>query len=225
MGKKDATTKIKALQEFTEYCEQSPIDALKSVLTFWPRLFTRLSVDSDRRVRENTAKAHSFFALKLGRVLAPHLKELMGAWYTSQCDTYTPASSVAVNSLKTCFPDKKLLDAVSFCHDEIMDYIYDSIFKEEQVSEDQKERTIVGGLAGYSLLLQQMSSKDLNKENVLSKHTHFWKNSKLYKAVKKESTPPIKQAWFRLAHSLAECMPHLAQGTIQKKKNSISFTE
>merc|ERR1712071_548739 len=50
MGKKDATTKIKALQEFTEYCEQSPIDVLKSVLTFWPRLFTRLSVDSDRRV-------------------------------------------------------------------------------------------------------------------------------------------------------------------------------
>jgi len=214
MGKKDATTKIKALQEFVEHCEQSSVEILKSVLPFWPRLFARLSVDSDRRVRENTAKAQGFYASKLGRSLAPHLKDLMGAWYTSQCDTYTPASSAAVNSLKTCFPDKKLSDAVSFCHDDIMDYIHDSLFKDEQVSEDQKERILVGALAGYSLFLQQMSCKDFEKETIIAKHAHFWKNSKLYKVVKKESSPLVKQAWFGLIYSLAEFMPQLTQGAV-----------
>ena len=214
MGKKDVTTKIKALQEFTEHVQgDSSIEVLKSVLPFWARIFTRLVIDGDRRVRENVLKAHASFATKIGRDLAPQLKELMGAWFTSQCDNYTPASTAAVNSLASCFPEKKLPVALSFCHNEIMDYIHCSIFKEEEYSEEQMERVLVGGLAGYSLLLQQVSGKDLaDNESILEKHSNFWKNGKLYKVVHKDSSIIVKQAWFGLVYSLSEFLPNLAQG-------------
>ena len=213
MGKRDSTTKIKALQEFSELCEQNTVDTLKTVLPFWPRIFSRLAVDGDRRVREYLHKAHMQLTSQLGRNLAPYLKEMMGAWFTSQCDCYAPAAFVATHSLKNCFPGDKLPDAVAFCHNEIMDYIWDSLFKEDTLSSDeQKERIAIGGIAGYSLLLQQIRPNMLETEKYLQRNTELWKNSKLYKVVEKNKSLPIKEAWFGMVYSLVHYLPQIAQG-------------
>ena len=58
---------FKALQEFQEVCslpsnESEPSLTSKEgvllILPYWPRLYTRLANDTDRRVREATQKAH-----------------------------------------------------------------------------------------------------------------------------------------------------------------------
>lgn len=212
MGKRDSTTKIKALQEFSELCEQTSVEILKTILPFWPRIFSRLAVDGDRRVRENLHKSHSQFSIKLGRNLAPVLKEIMGTWFTSQCDTYAPAASLATHSLHSCFPGNKLLDAISFCHNEIMDYISDSLFKPDNLSDEQKERITIGGIAGYSLLLQQMKSILIESEKFLGRHVELWKNAKIYKVVEKSNSLIIKQGYFGMIYSLVFYLPHVAKG-------------
>lgn len=221
MGKRDSTTKIKALQEFTELCQQNSLDMLKAVLPFWPRIFSRLAVDGDRRVREYLHKSHVQLTSQLGRNLAPYLKEMMGAWFTSQCDPYAPAASLASHSLKTCFPGNKLPDAIAFCHNEIMDYIKDSIFKENDFSDEQKERITIGGIAGYSLLLQQVKCDVLEAEKYLLRHTEMWKNANLYKIVEQSKSLPIKQAWFGLIYSVVHYLPQVAKENSKRLLPSI----
>ena len=211
MTKKDVTTKIKALQEFIDLCSEATQETLKTILVFWPRIYSRLAVDGDRRVREKTASAHSQFSSKLGRNIAPHLKAMMGAWFTSQCDTYPPAALLATNSIKSCFPGSKLTDAVTFCHNEIVDYISDALMKEQDLNEEEKERMFVGGLAGYSLLLHQLDASTLEKEPYISRHADLWRvTSKLYSVVKKDCTMPIKQSWFAMVTGPVQVLPKLA---------------
>lgn len=224
MGKRDSTTKIKALQEFLELCEHTSIDILKLILPYWPRIYSRLAVDSDRRVRENIQKTHLHFTIKLGRNVAPYLKEMMGTWFTSQCDPYAPSAFLATHSLESCFPGNKLLDAICFCHKEIMDYIFDSLFKVDNLmTEEQRERILIGGTSGYSLLLQHMKLGIAESEKFLSKHAELWTKPSLYKSVEKKHSLAIKQAWFGMMYSLIHFLPQLAHGK-KIKFNSESVT-
>lgn len=139
----------------------------------------------------------------------------MGVWFTSQCDPYAPASSVASDSLKCCFPEGKLRDAIAYCHKEIVDYISECLFKDEDYSEEQRERVLIGGMAGYSLLLQDIDiAKILSNKSYLAQHINFWTlEKKLYKVVLKNSSPAIKQAFFTMIYSWLHFLPSEAQGT------------
>ena len=52
MHKKDVTTKLKALQEFLDLANTASEEDMLAVLTFWPSVYTKLAMDTDRRVRE-----------------------------------------------------------------------------------------------------------------------------------------------------------------------------
>lgn len=78
MNKKDSTTKLKALQEFTELCKNSEIDAVKTILPFWPRLYCLLCTDVEHRVREAAHNAHRAVISKVKRSIAPYLKQIAG---------------------------------------------------------------------------------------------------------------------------------------------------
>lgn len=117
MNKKDATTKLKvaiqftfeivlfnevfqALQEFSELVKSSDVDVVKTTLNYWPRLYTILVTDTDHKVREAVHLAHYEVVIKAKRNLAPHLKILIGPWFTAQYDTYPPAASAAVSAFE-----------------------------------------------------------------------------------------------------------------------------
>ena len=146
----------------------------------------------------------------------------MGVWFTSQSDNYAPASSAATHALKSCFPGSKLGDAVVYCHSEILDYIWDCLFKDEDYSDEQKERVLVGGIAGYSLILQEIDiGKILNNESLMLRHSNFWSEKKLYKVVSgKDKSPTVKTAWFSMIYSCQHFLPSIAQG---KKKQPIHY--
>lgn len=73
----------------------SELEAVKTVLPLWPRLYCHLAVDVEHRVREAAHQAQRALVLRVKRNLAPYLRQLAGPWFTSQYDTYPPAASAA----------------------------------------------------------------------------------------------------------------------------------
>lgn len=211
MSKKDATTKTKAIQEFITLCDQSTADALKVVLPFWPRIYSRLALDDDQKVREYIQKANFSFVNKLGRETAPFLKEFVGVWFTSQCDIYSPAASAATAALNLRFPSGKLNDFVVFFHKDILHYIQESLPRND-LTDDQKERLLVECFGGYSLLLQLVKPEHLNSDDIQSQHSNLWKSSVLYQKAESSNSVLVKQAWFVMLSKLFQFLPNIAEG-------------
>lgn len=89
---------FQALQEFAIMCKDSEISVVEGMLPFWPRLYCALAIDVEHRVREAAQLAHAAVVKRVGKSIALYLKQLAGAWFTSQYDTYPPAASTASNS-------------------------------------------------------------------------------------------------------------------------------
>lgn len=89
---------FQALQEFAIMCKDSEISAVEGMLPFWPRLYCALAIDVEHRVREAAQLAHAAVVKRVGKNIALYLKQLAGAWFTSQYDTYPSAASTASNS-------------------------------------------------------------------------------------------------------------------------------
>lgn len=91
-----------------ELIKNSEPDAVKPILPVWAKFFTGLATDLDNRVRDATHNTHREVITKAKRNIAPYLKQLMPAWFTSQYDTYPPAASAASIALKVS--ESKSLD-------------------------------------------------------------------------------------------------------------------
>ena len=76
--------------------------------------------DHDRRVREASQLAMHELVLRVKRNLAPHLKQLMGAWLISQQDPYAPAASAARAAFQNAFSPGKHSEALVFCQNDII---------------------------------------------------------------------------------------------------------
>ncbi|XP_050829489.1 E3 ubiquitin-protein ligase listerin isoform X2 [Serinus canaria] len=70
LSKRDVTTKLKAMQEFGTMCKEKEAEVVKGVLPYWPRIYCKISLDHDRRVREATQQSFEQLILK---VLQDHL--------------------------------------------------------------------------------------------------------------------------------------------------------
>lgn len=128
MMKKDATTKIKALQEFEALCQTECHEAVLSALPFWPRLYAKLSIDVERRVREGVQSCHRILSSRVGRLMAPHLKVIMPAWVIAVCDPHTPAADGAAKAFQEAFPRDKRAEVILFTLREIVSHIADMLF-------------------------------------------------------------------------------------------------
>lgn len=123
MTKKDATTKVKALQEFNELVDASEVDVVVAVLPFWPRLYANLSTDVEHRVREACQQSQSAVSKKCGKNIAPYLRQLAPSWIASQFDTYAPAASIATQSFQKAFRPPKQQEVFTYCQHEFLDFV------------------------------------------------------------------------------------------------------
>ncbi|XP_076317410.1 E3 ubiquitin-protein ligase listerin [Tachypleus tridentatus] len=216
MSKRDATTKLKALHEFMDLCQLKDEDSIKRMLPFWPRLYVKLAVDCDRRVREATHYAHECLVSRARRNLAPHLKSIMGVWVVTQCDPHAPAASAAQASFRCAFPKAKQSEAVMYCLNEICSYIQDILFKQTSQSisdpkitsvedmESKFNRIVSSCLQGLKLVLELLSEEDRLKtvkhlSEVLSK-PKFWK-------FPKSNDPQIRGSWYSLVSKICQLFP------------------
>ncbi|XP_056140651.1 E3 ubiquitin-protein ligase listerin isoform X2 [Lampris incognitus] len=220
LSKRDAVTRLKAVQEFGSMCQEREAEVVKGVLPYWPRIYCKISVDHDRRVREATQQAFEQLVLKVRRNLAPFLKSLMGHWLLAQCDTYTPAASAASQAFHAAFPPSKQPEALSFCKDEILNVLQHTLLKEtadtlsdpQSVAEEEREakylRVVTSSLLGVKRLLFLLPQTD--RKGLEARLTHlitpanFWKYGK-------HKTPQVRGAFFELVSALCEYTPVLVQ--------------
>ncbi|XP_008425391.1 E3 ubiquitin-protein ligase listerin [Poecilia reticulata] len=220
LSKRDVVTRLKAVQDFGAMCQERDAEEVKGVLPYWPRIYCKISVDHDRRIREATQQAFEQLVLKVRRSLAPFLKSLMGHWILSQCDTYTPAASAACQAFQAAFSPAKQPEALSFCKDEILTVLQDVLLKEtadtlsdsQSVTEEEREtkyvRMLTSSLLGVkrllSLLLQDDRAALQQRLAPLVNSGKFWKYSK-------HKTPQVRGAFFEMLCALCEFTPDLVQ--------------
>ncbi|GFQ68562.1 e3 ubiquitin-protein ligase listerin [Trichonephila clavata] len=232
MLKRDAVTRLKAVQEFGEHCHEKEENVVKSVLPFWPRLFNKLAMDFDRRIREAAHQANGKLMSKVKRDIAPYLKNIMSVWLLGQCDLYAPAASVAQTIFCTTFPTNKQADAVMFCKSEIFSYFKDNLFEQTaktmsdpkvSTPEDMENRYILvisGTLQALKLFLTIVKQKELAEVHdyfcSIIADNKFWKFAKSKEA-------QIRGAWYGLISSLCQLKPDVFVG-VEKKLSMTVFS-
>uniref|UniRef100_A0A3Q2PU65 E3 ubiquitin-protein ligase listerin n=1 Tax=Fundulus heteroclitus TaxID=8078 RepID=A0A3Q2PU65_FUNHE len=220
LSKRDVVTRLKAVQDFGAMCQERDAEEVKGVLPYWPRIYCKISVDHDRRIREATQQAFEQLVLKVRRSLAPFLKSLMGHWILSQCDTYTPAASAACQAFQAAFSPAKQPEALGFCKDEILNVLQDILLKEtadtlsdpQSVTGEEREakyvRMLTSSMLGVkrllSLLLQNDRAALEQKLGLLVNSGKFWKYSK-------HKSPQVRGAFFETMCALCEFTPDLVQ--------------
>ncbi|XP_010606876.1 E3 ubiquitin-protein ligase listerin [Fukomys damarensis] len=230
LSKKDVTTKLKAMQEFGTMCTERETEIVKGVLPYWPRIFCKISLDHDRRVREATQQAFEKLILKVKKHLAPYLRSLMGYWLMAQCDTYTPAACAAKDAFEAAFPPSKQPEAIAFCKDEITSVLQDHLLKEtpntlsdpQTVPEEEREakfyRVVTCSLLALKKLLCLLPDNELDsleeKFKSLLSQNKFWKYGK-------HSVPQIRSAYFELVSALCQRIPQVMKEEASKVSPSV----
>uniref|UniRef100_A0A669QSY6 E3 ubiquitin-protein ligase listerin n=1 Tax=Phasianus colchicus TaxID=9054 RepID=A0A669QSY6_PHACC len=218
LSKRDIITKLKAMQEFGAMCKEREAEVVKGVLPYWPRIYCKISLDHDRRVREATQQSFEQLILKVKKHLAPYLKSIMGYWLIAQCDTYSPAASAAKEAFEKAFPSSKQPEALAFCKDEILNVLQDHLLKEtpdtlsdpQTVPEEEREakffRILTCSLLALKKLLSMLPKKEMHslEEKLMSllSQNKFWKYGK-------HSTPQVRSAFFELASAFCQYLPEL----------------
>uniref|UniRef100_A0A7N8YGG3 E3 ubiquitin-protein ligase listerin n=1 Tax=Mastacembelus armatus TaxID=205130 RepID=A0A7N8YGG3_9TELE len=220
LSKRDVVTRLKAVQDFGSMCQERDAEEVKGVLPYWPRIYCKISMDHDRRIREATQQAFEQLVLKVRRSLAPYLKSLMGHWILSQCDTYTPAASAACQAFQAAFSPTKQPEALSFCKDEILSVLQDILLKEtadtlsdpQSVTEEEREakyvRMLTSSLLGVKKLLSLLLPND--REALEQRLAHLVNSARFWK-YSRHKTPQVRGAFFEMVGSLCEFTPGLVQ--------------
>ncbi|XP_031220180.1 E3 ubiquitin-protein ligase listerin [Mastomys coucha] len=230
LSKKDVTTKLKAMQEFGTMCTERDTEAVKGVLPYWPRIFCKISLDHDRRVREATQQAFERLILKVKKHLAPYLKSVMGYWLMAQCDTYPPAALAAKDAFEAAFPPSKQPEAIAFCKEEITSVLQDHLLKEtrdtlsdpQTVPEEEREakfhRVVTCSLLALKRLLCFLPNNELDsleeKFKSLLSQNKFWKYGK-------HSVPQVRSAYFELVSALCQHVPQVMKEEAAKVSPSV----
>ncbi|XP_042644321.1 E3 ubiquitin-protein ligase listerin [Tyto alba] len=220
LSKRDVTTKLKAMQEFGTMCKGRETEVVKGVLPYWPRIYCKISLDYDRRVREATQQSFEQLILKVKKHLAPYLKSIMGYWLIAQCDTYSPAASAAKVAFEKAFPSSKQPEALVFCKDEILNVLQDHLLKEtpdtlsdpQTVPEEEREakffRILTCSMLALKKLISMLPKKEMHsleeKLKSLLSQNKFWKYSK-------HNIPQVRSAFFELASAFCQYLPELVK--------------
>ncbi|KAL3679930.1 hypothetical protein R1sor_022886 [Riccia sorocarpa] len=138
LSKKDSTTKLKALTALTSLFKERSSAELSALLPSWVFEYKRLVQDSSRQVRESSHIAMSALVNSVGRGIAPHLRSLMGAWWIVQFDPSREVAEAAKNSFQMAFSvQKKRLEVLIFCGNEIFAYLDDNLKLTPQTISDK----------------------------------------------------------------------------------------
>ncbi|KAK7276086.1 hypothetical protein RIF29_17218 [Crotalaria pallida] len=128
LGRKDPTTKLKALAALSSLVQQKSVKDIVLIVPQWAFEYKRLLLDYNREVRRATHDTMSILVTTVGRDLAPHLKTLMGPWWFAQFDPVSEVSQAAKRSLQAAFPaQEKRLDALILCTTEIFMYLEENL--------------------------------------------------------------------------------------------------
>uniref|UniRef100_A0A0E0EXA0 E3 ubiquitin-protein ligase listerin n=1 Tax=Oryza meridionalis TaxID=40149 RepID=A0A0E0EXA0_9ORYZ len=165
LGRKDPTTKLKALSTLSMLFAQKPGQEVVQIVPQWAFEYKRLLLDYNREVRRATHDTMSSLVKTVKKGLAPHLKALMGPWWFSQFDPALEVAQAARHSFEAAFPQSdKRLDALMLCVKETFLHLNENLKLTTQALSDkatpmdeledmhQRSKSAIIRSASYSLL-------------------------------------------------------------------------
>ncbi|KAJ4560309.1 hypothetical protein HRR78_000836 [Exophiala dermatitidis] len=130
LGKKDSTTKAKALEELQEHIgtSKSADGADPGLLEAWVNLYPRTSIDNSRRVRQLAHTLQGSLTAISGKRIAPHLPKVIGAWLSGVYDSDKLVARAAQESITAAFTTEDKRRALwKIYRDALIDYAEDAI--------------------------------------------------------------------------------------------------
>ncbi|GJN07050.1 hypothetical protein PR202_ga24840 [Eleusine coracana subsp. coracana] len=138
LGRKDPTTKLKALSVLSVIFGQKSGDEVVQIVPQWAFEYKRLLLDYNREVRRATHETMSSLVRTVKKGIAPHLKSLMGPWWFSQFDPAPEVAQAARRSFEAAFPQsERRIDALMLCVKEIFLYLNENLKLTTQALSDK----------------------------------------------------------------------------------------
>ncbi|RGB43798.1 hypothetical protein C1646_749399 [Rhizophagus diaphanus] len=194
LSKRDPTTKLKALEEFEAYLKSKERNEneLTGILDLWTKLFVKLGIDVDRRIRYATYSCHLTIVKIIKKRIAPFLKEILPVWIISLFDQSKDVARMANESFQTAFPPEKRVDVLVFGQEEILSYITDIIlyktpetlsdprFTSKEDMDSKYLRVVASSYYSLAHIISQLKEDELEKSvqqyDNLFNHSKFWAN-------------------------------------------------
>ncbi|KAI7886425.1 hypothetical protein K492DRAFT_140487 [Lichtheimia hyalospora FSU 10163] len=205
VSKRDATTKLKALEELETYLKENKSD-ISTIVPTWIRMYGKLTIEVDRRVRLAANNVHMLIATNAKKKLAPHLKEFIGAWILTLFDQSPDVAKCANASFEATFAEDKRQGVLEFCQKDIVNYVAeivlyktpDTLSDPRHVSKEDMASKFARVIAGcFYTLCHLMDKLPLDKrEECLEDYENLFDNETLWKFASHES-PIIRKALYR----------------------------
>ena len=165
LGKRDTTTKLKALVELHATLKDKGAEWAVELLPHWCLAFGRLATDISWQVREQACSALGVVAALVGRQLAPQLRTLMPPWLCCKCDVQHDVRRAAAAAFTTAFPSaEKGGSALLYCREELVSGLVEralalappKVSDKEEAAEAAEihERSVASALGALARLLR-----------------------------------------------------------------------
>ena len=231
LAKKDGTTKTKALEELQGYIqspERNQGGVEDAVLQAWVKYYPRLSIDSDRRVRQYSHILQGRLSVACGKRTAHYLPDVAGPWLAGLYDNDRATSRGAQEALKLVFPTSEKLHSlrriyhesiVQYCRDAILNETIHTLSDERSISPDDAETKYTRVISSRIMLISSLLA-DMDPVEI-SKHQHAYDellDSKRFWDFSHHKDPSIRRSMYRLLKVCLDKSPN----TLSKDFETIS---
>ncbi|KAG0481153.1 hypothetical protein HPP92_012011 [Vanilla planifolia] len=234
LGRKDPTTKVKALMALCVLFKEKPGEEIVHILPLWVYEYKRLLLDYNREVRQAAHDTMTSIVAVVRKGLAPHLKSLMGPWWFAQFDPVPEVSQAARFSLEAAFvTSERRLDALILYVNEIFSYLDENLKLTHAMSdkatpadeiEDMHQRVISSSLLAISTLIDillgkklETTSEDMNHEQKLASKAlitvaasaeNLFSVNNCFLDFFKHKNPSVRSATYSTLSAYMKCIPH-----------------
>lgn len=184
--KKDSVTKLKAMAEiqarFSSIASSSPSPSSSSqllveFLPYFSYVYIRLSLDNDRKVRQQLNATLSALIEVDKQALGPHTKVLIGPWWVACSDPSPEVSSSAIAAFHAAIPPKKRSQVLvylaatlfqtlarNFAHtpESLSDFSSSASCTKEE-SDERYERVVISSIDSIGRLMSTLTDSDNDK--------------------------------------------------------------
>ncbi|TPX32340.1 hypothetical protein SmJEL517_g04547 [Synchytrium microbalum] len=224
LQKREPVTKVKALEDLSVYISQQESDQAAKILSSWPKVYTKLSTDADRKVRETTNAVHLAIVKKVGKKLATILKEITGSWLCCLYDSSKEVVRVANEALQTAFPNPaKRTELLIYAQKDILQYISENVLEEtaETMSDprytspedmaSKYARVVSGCNLVLCMLVESLSAEEQLKAQEL--YSGILGNPKFW-ALSHHEASQIRKSVYIVVKTLVKCAPGMLESRI-----------
>ncbi|RMD40395.1 hypothetical protein DV735_g4713, partial [Chaetothyriales sp. CBS 134920] len=214
LGKKDSTTKSKAIEELQAHVRATPsVD--EAVIAAWIALYHRASIDTSRRVRQLAHTLQGSITLATTKRILPYLGSAIGPWLAGLFDNDRVVERAAKEALELAFaaPEKRHMlwkkytdSLLNHAEDAILIQTVGSLSDERSTSKDEAEAKysrVVGSAMLLVTHLIQVHERDHAAREIAEKLEPMIANKRLWEFAS-SADPYLRKSTYTLVVACAQ---------------------